>query len=332
MPHAAYVEIEADTPAALGRALAGRFGRFVAESAAEARAQRDWGRKLAIAAKQISLTRQHFPRCVEELEAYAEAAALPLAHVWVVMCEDELDAAAERCTTFVANDGRLVAHNEDWDADAAESICVLRKTLDRLTTLEIYYFNTPLGGSAVSVNSHGLVQAINSLSHADRAVGVPRNVVARWLSETRDPEEALRALGRVPRSAGYNHVLVGGPGLIWNLECSAAHQAAWRPALPFVHTNHFLADALADLEAAAADDTTHRRYRAALASVKGAMTPAEAVALLGGDASPGGRAGIFNRDTIASVVVDLDARVARIWLRREAEAGWIAYPLDFIGK
>jgi hypothetical protein len=50
----------------------------------------------------------------------------------------------------------------------------------------------------------------------------------------------------------------------------------------------------------------------------------------GGDTSKGRENSIFNRHTIARVVVDIEARVAHIWLRREAKAGWIAYSLDFM--
>lgn len=331
MTHDAYYEISARTNAELGAELGRRFGKAMRRSIDYARAEGHWRRKLAIAGEQIAVTRKHLPRYVEEMEAYAEAAGVPLAQSWVVMCEDELDTLApEKCTTFVTNGGLLVSHNEDWDADSADAVCILRKSIGDLTLLEIHYFNTPLGGSAITISSRGFVHAINSLHHSDGQVGVPRNVVARWLSETRDPEADFRALRAIPRSAGYNHVLVGRGGRVLDIECSAQRQVLLRPRLPFVHTNHFITDDLAALEAAEEDDSTHPRYRSACSMVKGSMTLEDAMAV-GGDTSKGREASVFNRHTIARAVVDLEARLAHIWLRREAKAGWIAYPLDFMG-
>jgi hypothetical protein len=328
--HDAYYEITARTNAELGAELGRRFGKNMRRSIGYVRAEPHWRRKIAIAGEQIALTRRHLPRYVEEMEAYAAAAGVPLAEAWVVMCEDELDELApEKCTTFVTNGGSLISHNEDWDADSADAVCILRKSVGDLTLLEIHYFNTPLGGSAITINSNGFVHAINTLSHTDDQVGVPRNVIARWLSETSDPDAAFRALKAIPRSAGYNHVLAGASGGVFDIECSAKHQALLRPALPFAHTNHYVCDDLAHLDAADEDDNTHPRYQSACALVKGSMTLAEAMAV-GGDASKGREESIFNRYTIGRVVVDLKARLTHIWLRREAKAGWIAYPLDFM--
>jgi hypothetical protein len=47
------------------------------------------------------------------------------------------------------------------------------------------------------------------------------------------------------------------------------------------------------------------------------------------DVSRGERFGIFNRDTIARGIVDLNERVAWFWLRRESELGWVGYDIDF---
>jgi len=332
MTHDAYYEISAATNAELGTELGRRFGKLMRRSIGDVRAEGHWRRKVAIAGEQIAVTRRHLPRYVEEMEAYAAAAGVPLAEAWVVMCEDEFDELApEKCTTFVTNGGALVSHNEDWDADSADAVCVLRKSVGDLTLLEIHYFNTPLGGSAISISSKGFVHAINSLTHSDGRVGVPRNVIARWLSETRDPEADFRALQAIPRSAGYNHVLVGTGSRVFDIECSAERQVLLRPALPFAHTNHFICDDLTALDAADEDDSTHPRYQAACTLVKGSMTLADAMAV-GGDTSKGREDSIFNRHTIARVVVDLEARLAHMWLRREAKAGWIAYPLDFMAS
>jgi hypothetical protein len=331
MPHRAYQTVEATSAADLGAQLGRLNGAHLRESIAYVRREPNWNRKLALAEQQIALTQQHLPQYVTELAAYATAAGLSLPDVWVVMCEDELDeVAAEKCTTFVTNGGSLISHNEDWDEDSEEEIGVLRKTIGDLTTLEIHYFNTPLGGSAISINSRGYVQAINSLHHTDGRIGIPRNVIARWLSETGDPEQDFATLCSLPRSAGYNHLLAGTGGRVFNIECTAERQLMWQPELPFAHANHYLSQDLGDFDNADDGDTTFRRHKSACTLVKGRMSFADVTAV-NGNTAHGREFSIFNCNTIARVVVDLDKRLAHIWLRREARSGWIAYPLDFIG-
>jgi hypothetical protein len=329
MTHRHYHAIEAASHAELGARLGRLFGPLLRESLDEAREQRDWRRKARAATPLLVAAREHFPGYVEELEAYAEAAGIALPELWALSIEGDLDdLAPEKCTTVVTNGGRLVVHNEDWDRDAAEAICVLRRTLAGVTTLEIYYYEVPLGGSAIGVSSNGYVHAVNSLDHADGGIGVPKNVVARWLSDTRDPVGDFRRLRALPRASGYNHVLVGRQRQVLDIECSATRQVLLRPGLPHVHTNHFLAPELAEYEAADDEDSTFRRHATACALARPAMTIAEAMALAG-DGAGQGRSNLMNRSTIARAVVDLQRRVAHIWLARERNAGWVDYSLDF---
>jgi hypothetical protein len=191
-----------------------------------------------------------------------------------------------------------------------------------------YYLHT-LGGNSISISSHGFVQAINTLTHTDRQAGIPRNVVARWLSETRSPEDDYRRLGGLRRSSGYCHSLVDAGGSIWSIECTAARQALARPRPPFVHTNHYLTE-LRRLEGAGDDPETRARYDFAAARVGERMSVAEIVEVLG-DTSQGPRSSVFNQGTIARAVADLEHRKLRVWLRREREKGWVDYDLGFLG-
>ena len=93
----------------------------------------------------------------------------------------------EKCTTFVINNGQKLSPIMKIGKDSKNDIYILRKTIKDTTLLELYYYNT-LGGISISINSFGLVQAINTLEHIDSQIGVPRNIIARWLSETKDPE------------------------------------------------------------------------------------------------------------------------------------------------
>lgn len=330
MPHACYAEVEAASHRELGEALGRKFGAIAREGVDYVRGEGGWKRKVAAAKDLLDRTRAVFPHYVEELEAYAAAAGVPVLHLWVLMVEDDLGPEhTDKCTTVVTNGGKLVSHNEDWDSDAQDAICVLKKALRGLTTLEIYYYNNVLGGTAITVNSNGYVQAINSLSPADIQPGVPRNVIARWLAETGDVEADVRKLAQMQRSSGYNHVFANTRGELFDLECSATRHVLTRPSSPYAHSNHFLCRELQQLDEGTQEDATIQRYRSACALMKDTMTLDEIVAL-NGDTSQGKHKSIMNARTIGKVIVDLDQRVARIWLRRERSAGWVDYPLDFV--
>src|SRR5262249_45844141 len=107
-------------------------------------------------------------------------------------------------------------------------------------------------------------------------------------------------------------------------------QVLLEPTAPFVHTNHYLSEQLKPYEAEATPSTT-RRYRVASEHVQPHMTVQNLMAVAS-DASQGPGLSVFNERTIARIVIDLEQRVAHCWLAREAEKGWIAYPLTFLTK
>ena len=41
---------------------------------------------------------------------------------------------------------------------------------------------------------------------------------------------------------------------------------------------------------------------------------------------------IFNERTIGRFVIDLENRIAKVWLKREEDLGWLDYPLDFMAE
>jgi hypothetical protein len=329
--HRNYHEVAGATPAALGRALGDVFGPTVREYIKEERGGRTWQRRTRDAEELLSYTSRYFPAYVEELQGYAQAARVSLLDLWTMSVEDELDDDddAEKCTTVITNGGRLIGHNEDWDADAVDDICILKKTCGAVTTLELYYYGSPLGGTALSICSRGYVQAINSLSHTDWQPGVPKIVVARRLSELREADAELERVLAIPRSSGFAHNLVHRTGAVTAVECSAKRQVAHQPAIPFVHTNHVLDPSLRGVEGDHDGRSTLRRYDAACTLVHPSMDQPALVRLTSDD-TRGTTDSIFNRNTIARATVDLDRRVASFWLKREAGQGWIDYPIDFL--
>lgn len=327
--HENYYEVEADSHAELGRKLGYLFGETAAEYIDwEAHDKKAWKRKKAAAAPLLEQTRAIFPQYVEELTAYAQEAELPLIDVWALCLEDELE-YREKCTSIVTNKGNLISHNEDWDSDSEDAICVLKKTLRDTTIFELYYFAVPLGGCAFSINSHGVIQAINSLHHSDRQMGVPKCIIGRWLSETSDLQDDLKKLESIQRSSGYAHTFVSLLDGVVAMESSASRHIVFEPQLPFAHSNHYTQDALKSFERADDSYSTFDRYKSACALVRGEMSM-KALMDVTGDRSNGKWNSLLNRETIGRIVVDVPARKAQIWLRREKDAGWVEYPLDFL--
>ena len=329
MVHRNYHEINGQSPAECGRALGRLFGPIVNGYIADCREDGYWPDQRRSAEPLLAQTAKYFPAYVKELQAYSEAAGVSLLDLWTVSIEDELgDDDAEKCTTIVTNGGRLIAHNEDWDPDATDDICILKKRCAGVTTLELYYYGCPLGGTALSLCSNGYVQAINSISHVDHRMGVPKIVLARRMAEIGSIDKELDAILAVPRSSGFAHNLVDRNGRMTVVECTARQHCAYSPKIPAVHTNHILQRDLARFAGDHDGKSTFRRYETACDRVRPQMTAVEAIQLLS-DETNGKTSSLFNRNTIARAVVDLDRRVASFWLRREKGKGWIDYPIDF---
>lgn len=323
--HRNYFEIAADTHYELGLRQGELFGEFMRLSLEEERRKSSWLPNVERARAYVGVTAMLFPQFIEEVHGYAEGARVCFEDAWALMLEDELsEFAHDKCTTIITNGGSLIAHNEDWEVNAKESICVLRKTVGSVSVLELFYLNT-LGGNAISINSHGFVHAVNSLAHEDHQIGVPRNFVSRWLSETKSPEVDFWTLARLPRSSGYHHNIVGADGQIWSIECTAKRQTLTKPKSPFVHTNHYLTP-LSKYESEDGIRGTRTRFRCASEGVKARMS-LESIQQLLDDKSEGEKKSIFNDRTIAQMIVDVEQLTAYVWLRREEDKGWVPYPI-----
>lgn len=324
MKHKNYYEIIARDNYDLGLKTGILFGEITRNSFEKRKKKNDWRLKIENAKKYLEVTIKFFPQYIEEINGYARSSHISFEDLWTLMADVEMH---EKCTTFVTNDGQAISHNEDWEKDSENDICVLKKTLNNTILLELYYYNT-LGGVSISINSHGYVQAINTLDHTDSQVGVPRNIIARWLSETKDVEKNYQKLKLIPRANGYNHVFVKNDS-VWNLECTARHQILSKPPFPFIHTNHYLSEKLKPFEKTENLTYTFQRYEKIERLLKNKMSREEIIKV-NSDVSGGPQASIMNERTIAKMIVDLKNKIAKIWLKREDEKSWIDYSLEFL--
>ncbi len=324
MKHQHYFEVNARSNYNLGF----QEGVLFREQAQQAYGQKSknptWKKNVKDALSHLPETEQAFPHYLDELKGYARGAEIPFEALWTISIEEELG-QENRCTTIITNNGSLIAHNEDAEKGAEESICILKKTLPHISIFELFYYNT-LGGNSISVNSNGYIHAVNTLTSSDmRKTGIPRNVIARWLSETKSPETDYQKLCTFQRSSGYNHIFINQHGGLWNIESSALRQKMTYITSPFVHTNHFLTE-IQSVEYNDNKNGTLNRYVSAVNQIRATM-PTQQVRSMMSDKSGGTKRSIFNERTIARSVIDLKSKMISIWLAREKDKNWIEYPL-----
>ena len=326
--HNCYKEFKAENNYELGRQMGAAFKAEAQGAVKTLKQDPSCGLKIERSKPYLEFTQKHFPQYIEELEGYAESAEIDFQNLWILSLEDELSfCPSDKCSSAITNQGRLVLHNEDWEAGLENIISVVKKTIGTLTILELYYQNT-LGGNSFSINSNGFTCTVNSLSHSDWQPGLPHNVIARWLSETADPEADFKKLENLPRATGSNYIFANRDGKIWNMECSAKKQILTTPSSPFVHTNHYLSDGLKESETKTKADHTFYRYAKLLTSLHPNMSPDE-LKFLGCDESEGPILSVLNERTIAQAITDTTAKTLKIRLKREDAADWVDYKLDF---
>jgi hypothetical protein len=279
--------------------------------------------------KYASITSKYFPLHIEELKGYAQGLGVEFELFWYLYLHDDYIIPPEKCTSCFSSDGNIIGHNEDNLASLDNEIAIVEKTIDGVTTLGLHYYNG-LGGDACSINSFGYVQTINTLHNVDSRIGVPRNVIARWFSETKNPRSDYDLVKKIPQSSGYSYSFCNQKGEVINIETTATKSEITAPLLPFVHTNHYLLPSLKKYE----KQTTHpgnsiercgfaSKHIQSVSTAKDMMKLLESVSSLpSNDRRESG--------TIARMVFDLKRKHIWCWLARESSRGWIQYPISFL--
>lgn len=326
MKHDNFFIFKAKNNHELGVLMGKRFSLHVRSIVEKESKKSDWSTRVLQAQKYLKINQKYFPNFIDELKGYSEGSGIDFIYLWALHLEDETNQTINqnRCTTIITNDGLLIAHNEDWEKTSANTICFLFKEIGKTKIFELHYYHT-LGGDAIGINSNGFVSAINSLSHPDIRVGVSRNIIARWLSETKNPEKDFQKLKNIPRASGYNHNVVSLDGKIWNLECTAKKDILTHPTSPFVHTNHYLSE-LKIFDTNSNSTATIERYNSAQRLNKSHMTINKLIDVTN-DTSSGDVDSIMNERTVAKMVIDMKNMAVKGWLRAEKEKGWVDYNL-----
>lgn len=203
---------------------------------------------------------RELPQYVEELAGMAEGAGVPFEKLLVPNCGEEILCAApqgaaesaarpaDHCTCLaVAAPGRtVVGHNEDWIEDDIENMALLSITVPDGTRI------LALSGAAYlpmcGVNSHGFAFYGNTLYARDERPGVPNGFKHRWMLEAATREQADERALLPGRARGSNHLNARAGGEIWDVEVSAERSVTIEAEGWLVHTNHFTAPELQDVE------------------------------------------------------------------------------------
>jgi len=295
--------------------------------------------------KYLPVTRRCIPQVLEELEGMAEGAGVPLPKLLVPNLGEELtcndDPAADpggpvplahgrrrsrgHCTTVAITAGgrRIVAHNEDWFAGDADKSVVLRLTTDG--GIRILAVSSAHLVPATGISSHGIASGANTVFSNDTRIGVPNNLLRRWVLEAATLEEARERCLLPDRARGSNHLFGDAGGRILDVETSGTAAATVEAGPWYAHTNHFLAPEMAPYELSTSVNSRTRLARAREMVAEGLAAgddPAEIAARVLADHENGDSCICGHPDeadsygeremTTASMIWDLDALTADV--------------------
>ncbi len=325
--HTNFFSFSAKTHFDLGKGIGETFRPQAREVFEKEVSKSSWGKRKRIANQLLPYALQYFPRYVDELRGYSVGANISFSDFWVISLEDDVPSSgtksSAKCTTIVTSDGFLIGHNEDQYSPGLEnSICVVKKTINDFSTLEIFYFNT-LGGNSVGCNSYGYIHSVNTLLYTQKQIGLPKNFIARFLLDTNNPGCDIDTLKNMKRASGYNHTIISDRGHVLNVECTSKQIKMRKPTLPFVHTNHRLIGGRTSVLGRDIYGTSSR-LQVAQRKVKRLISEQKLQNILG-DTSIGKDKSIFNERTIARITMDVRTRKMNIWLLREKDEGWVTY-------
>ena len=238
-------------------------------------------------------SRTAYPDAWLELCSLAEGAGVELADLLLLNLRGDLGIDDHGCSDFGWTDGThaLLGHNEDDDSALNGRCCLLTLMLEDEAAVTTWWVPGILPGNTFSVNEHGLVWGIDSLTVIEPPVAPGRCFVARSVQRVATVDEALGYLRHHPSAGGfaYNYGKIGDARLT-TIETGAGHAGACDAdqtgRCAFWHTNHarFLPDRLT----AASEDSLARAGLMSQTTVPAAPSVDWIVDLLTGTPLPRG--------------------------------------------
>ena len=277
----------------------------------------------------IEITKRYFPQYMDEVRGIADGAGVDFQTLFSTNCREVVDysgstSTADHCTivTIPQSNQYIVGHNEDWDAESIEILYIFDAVIDGVHIFGLNYGDSVMGDS-ISVTSHGLIQAVNDLQHQDAQLGVPKKFIARAILDCKTLEEAEDIMKKVPRAAGFNHVLAQGQRL-WNIESSAKEYVIEKVELQkYVHTNHYVTELKRIDKGNQESEKRYAKVKERLSDVNSIKDMKE---LLSDQTDPR----ICREGTIGSLIFDMPNKVAHIAYGQPTPDAYTEYSLTHV--
>lgn len=284
---------------------------------------------------------------LSELEGIAAGADISLAEAISLNARSELLRAADAGCTGIAvlsertTDGHtLLAQNWDWHPTRGKTAVLLKILPDRGPAMLAFAEAGAL--ARCGLNEHGVGVVGNALECTGgvRSGGVPVALLRRRLLMCRSLEEAVDAIRAAPRGTSANHLIASAAGAAVACETTPDEVLTVEPRAGLLeHSNHFRAPAalgrIVDVGIARTPDTLARDKRIReLLTGRGIGVPDVQDALRDHEGYPESicrhavTVDVRTWTTVASIVMDLEAR--RLWLAPGplCENDWVPHALD----
>ncbi len=235
--------------------------------------------------KLVPVVRKKFPQHLAELQGMAAGAGVPFKKLFAINSETFF----LRCTTLAGKqkEKMFVAHNEDEGDFLLNATAMVHATLDTGVSFLSFVAAGELPGTSVSVNSYGLLQAVDAIPTQQIRHGIPNFFLCRAVLEARTLSEALLIFNAAKRTNNSHHLLMQSKGAL-SVEATPTAVSAQKIKIPFVHTNHFIHKRFRRYNLRSKSTSSLPRYLRArmLLSRMNALTPKSAQRILSDHHTP----------------------------------------------
>ena len=216
---------------------------------------------LNLARAHLQLHREHAPQCYEEWSGIAAGADCPLEDVFFANALTDFQdvlwqtAGAEihGCTSFAvdpsgsASSTPLIGQTWDMHASAEDYIRLFHR--QPVVGPESLTMSTAGCLTLIGVNAAGVAVGNNNLQPTDARSGIIYLALLHQALQQTDWDLARQAITDSYRASGHNYVMAHESGACVDIETTATEHEEFTVDTPwYVHTNHYLAQRLKDLE------------------------------------------------------------------------------------
>lgn len=175
---------------------------------------------------------------VAELDAIAEAAAMPRWQIYVLNARTEiLNADVGECTSLCFPEARLLGQTWDWFEEFEEFAVLV--TYDRPDGRRVLAFTEPGMLAKIGFNSAGVGVCLNFLEHKHALDGIPVHLLTRAILDTDSVTAARVCIERSGHGKSSHFLIADDGGDALSIEFMGATSAAVEPAGDaLLHTNH----------------------------------------------------------------------------------------------